>query len=121
MSNKENFNIDNFDKNGACWPFKIKQIETSRKRVFSFQSLAKKNIGNPISLKPNLLSTFFDKLCFDENVIAKVREIIGEDIYIWSSAIFAKLPGGKDRKYIIKIIHMAIINKQCCFCMDSNG
>ncbi len=94
MSNKENFNIDNFDKNGACWPFKIKQnLGDLEKEYFAFQSLAKKNIGNPISLKPNLLSTFFDKLCFDENVIAKVREIIGEDIYIWSSAIFAKLPG----------------------------
>ncbi len=88
------FNIENFDKNGACWPFKIKQdLGNLEKEYFEFQKLAESNLGHPVSLKPNLLSTFFDKLCFDENVISKVKQIIGDDIYIWSSAIFAKLPG----------------------------
>ena len=86
--------IENFNENGACWPFKIKQnLGDLEKEYFKFQTTAKEKLGNPISLKPNLLSSFFDKLCFDENVLSKVKQIIGEDIYIWSSAIFAKLPG----------------------------
>ena len=86
--------IENFNENGACWPFKIKQnLGDLEKEYFKFQTTAKEKLGHPISLKPNLLSSFFDKLCFDENVLSKVKQIIGEDIYIWSSDIFAKLPG----------------------------
>ncbi len=88
------FKINDFEKNGVCWPFKISQsLNNLEEEYFKFQNLAVSKLGNPISLKPNLLSTFFDKLCFDENILSKVRELIGDDIYIWSSAFFAKSPG----------------------------
>ena len=46
-----------------------------------------------MSLKPNLLSTVFDKLAHDKNVLKLVKQAIGDDIYIWSSAFFFKAPG----------------------------
>ena len=45
------------------------------------------------ALKPHLLSTFFDEMARDKSIIDNVKKIIGEDIYVWSSAFFAKAPG----------------------------
>ena len=93
MNKNSNFNLANFTKNGVCWPFKIKNnLLDFQNEYFDFQKNAKLKLGHPISIKPNLLSTFFDQLCFDENVLSVVKKIIGENIYIWSSAIFEKAP-----------------------------
>ncbi len=92
------FSLDKFDVNGVAWPFKLKLIEKIQlnrlsDEYFKLQDNANINFKNKISLKPNLLSTFFDEVAFDENIIGKVKKLIGEDIYIWSSAFFAKAPG----------------------------
>ena len=87
--------IDDYETNGVAWPFDLsdqfsaKQLEPE---YFKFQTLAKKTFGKKVSLKPNLLSTFFDALAFDSEVIKQVSRVIGPDIYIWSSAFFFKAP-----------------------------
>ena len=66
----ENYDIKNFKTNGVAWPFNKK-----------------------LSVKPHILSNFLYKLACDDNVLDKVKEIIGDNIYIWSSAFFSKAPG----------------------------
>ena len=90
------FSIKNFKKNGFAYPFKLKkklQPGELEKEYHSFQNDCKNKLNYSVSLKPNLLSTFFNDLVFDENIISAVKEIIGDDIYIWSSAFFPKDPG----------------------------
>ena len=91
-----NFTASNFNNTGICWPLKLKFDHNSsnfEKEYFNFQKKAELNFKKNITLKPNLVSTFFDKIAFDENIIKEVKKLIGDDIYIWSSAIFAKPPG----------------------------
>jgi len=91
---KIKFDIDNYKKNGMAWPFELhSQYGNLEKEFFDFQAKSKKNLGFLVSLKPNLLSTFFDKLAMDKSIINNVKKIIGDDIYIWSSAFFHKAPG----------------------------
>ena len=90
------YNLDSFDKNGFAYPLKLKSSFESNeleKEYYNFHNTCKHKLSYRASLKPNLLSTFFDGLAFDENVISAVKKIIGEDIYIWSSAFFPKEPG----------------------------
>ncbi len=92
------FTTDSFDRNGIAWPYKLKLLnkinkETLSDEYFDLQKKAEKTINKKVSLKPNLLSTFFDKIAFDENILTEVKKIIGNNIYIWSSAFFAKAPG----------------------------
>ena len=89
-----NYPLKNFQSNGMAWPFELsKKYENLEDEYFSFQKISQEKLGHPVTLKPNLLSTFFDKLATDESIINKVKEIIGENIYIWSSAFFPKAPG----------------------------
>ena len=93
--NENLFSTENFAENGIAYPLKLKTnfIEQElENEYFKFQSESKKYLGQSVSLKPNLLSTFFDKLAFDDNIISEIKKIIGEDIYIWSSAFFPKEP-----------------------------
>ena len=88
------YNINNFDKNGMAWPFKLsKKYNNLEEKYFEFQKNAKKYLGHSVTLKPNLLSTFFDELAMDESIINNVKKIIGNNVYIWSSAFFPKAPG----------------------------
>lgn len=88
------YNLQNFNKNGVAFPFDLKEEIYQKKDLLSeydrFQSNAKKIFGKIITLKPNLLSLFFDKLCFNSDIIEKVKSLIGPNLYVWSSAIFAK-------------------------------
>ena len=91
-----NFNINNFDNNGFAYPFKLSENfepEKLQEEYYNFQNKCKDLLNYNVSLKPNLLSTFFDKLAFDKNIISAVKKIIGEDVYIWSSAFFPKEAG----------------------------
>lgn len=91
---KDNFNIENYEENGMAWPFNLYHTYGDLEReYFDFQEKSKKILGSSVSLKPNLLSTFFDKLTMDRSIINNVKKIIGENIYIWSSAFFPKAPG----------------------------
>tara|TARA_B100000029_G_C17550298_1_gene949855 strand:- start:769 stop:1605 length:837 start_codon:yes stop_codon:yes gene_type:complete len=87
--------IHDYVSNGVAWPFELSgqftpgQLETE---YFKFQKAAQKIYGKKISIKPNLLSVFFDALAFDSEIIKQVSSIIGPDIYIWSSAFFFKAP-----------------------------
>lgn len=90
------YDVKSFDKYGFAYPFKVSSLfnaETFKDEYYKFQNQCKEKLNHKVSLKPNLLSTFFDKLAFDENVINEVKKIIGDDIYIWSSAFFPKEPG----------------------------
>ena len=90
------YNLDKFDENGFAYPLKLKNNINSNDLIeeyYNFQKICKKKLNYSVSLKPNLLSKFFDNLAFDENIISSVKQIIGEDIYIWSSAFFPKEPG----------------------------
>jgi hypothetical protein len=89
-----NFIIKNFQTNGMAWPFELsKKYDDLENQYFEFQKNANQILGHQVTLKPNLLSTFFDKLAMDESIIENVKKIIGENIYIWSSAFFPKAPG----------------------------
>lgn len=93
MSNK--FDVNNFNKNGIVWPLELndkKNLEKFENEYFKFKKKSQEIFNNNISLKPHLLSKFFYKLATDESVLENVKKIIGEDIYIWSSAFFAKAP-----------------------------
>lgn len=89
------YNINQFSDNGVSWPFNINDLrgKNLKDEYFNFQAKAQKIMKKNISLKPNLLSKFFDNLCFKEEILYNVKKLIGNDIYIWSSAIFAKPPG----------------------------
>lgn len=91
-------NLDNFKENNFIWPLHLsienEGLDPSKfsDQYFNFQEEAKKKLGYEVSLKPNLLSKFFDKLCFNKNIINNVKKLIGNDIYVWSSALFPKAP-----------------------------
>lgn len=86
--------IKNYHINGMAWPFKLsKKYVNLEKEYFSFQKKSQEKLGHQVTVKPNLLSTFFYNLATDDSIINKVKEIIGENIYIWSSAFFPKAPG----------------------------
>ena len=89
------FSLDKFNENGVSWPFTINNLsgQDLEKKYFKFQEKAKSVFKKDISLKPNLISKFFDSLCFEEEILTNVKKIIGNDVYIWSSAIFSKPPG----------------------------
>ena len=92
----ENYDIKNFKKNGVAWPYELKQQfnpDELEKKFFEFQKKSLEIFDRKISLKPHILSNFFYKLACDDNVLDKVKEIIGNNIYIWSSAFFSKAPG----------------------------
>ena len=93
MSNK--FDVINFNNNGIVWPLELsdkKDLKKFENEYFKFKKKSHEIFNNNISLKPHLLSRFFYKLATDESVLENVKKIIGEDIYIWSSAFFAKAP-----------------------------
>lgn len=90
------YSLKNFSNNGVCWPLKLQMqnnLEELEKQFFKFKKLSIKNFGSVASLKPHLLSTFFNNLSKDKNILDSVKKIIGDNIYIWSSAFFAKAPG----------------------------
>ena len=61
----KNFDIENFSKNGIAYPFEIENMYSSERFVseyFKFNEKSQKIFGSKISLKPHLLSTFFDKM-----------------------------------------------------------
>ena len=92
----KNFDIENFSKNGIAYPFEIENMYSAERLVneyFKFKEKSQKILGSFISLKPHLLSTFFDKIAKDNAIIKEVKKIIGDNIYIWSSAFFPKAPG----------------------------
>ena len=99
--------LENFKTNGAAWPFELPEYKNNdilKEKYFEFQKKAEKYKGATVSLKPNLLSTFFHKLSVNPNIISNVKKIIGDDIYIWSSAFFAKAPGqGKIVSYHVYV------------------
>ena len=94
-------NIEQYEKNGVACPYNLSQdnkILNLEKEYFKFQNQCEKHFGKKMSLKPNLLSTVFDKLAHDDQILKMVKKTIGENIYIWSSAFFFKAP--KDGKIV---------------------
>lgn len=92
----ENYDIQNFKKNGVAWPYDLELKFNSgelENKYFEFQKKSFKIFKRSLSLKPHILSNFFYKLACDNNILDKVKEIIGNDIYVWSSAFFSKAPG----------------------------
>ena len=90
------YKLNDFKKCGVAWPFSLpnlNELDDLEKKYFEFQDQALRKFGIKISLKPNLLSIFFYKLSIHQTIVEKVKSIIGENIYIWSSAFFAKAPG----------------------------
>ena len=89
------YSLNKFNENGVSWPFTINNLsgQNLEKKYLNFQEKAKSTFKKDISLKPNLISKFFDSLCFEEEILTNVKKIIGNDVYIWSSAIFSKPPG----------------------------
>ena len=87
------YNLNKFDENGVCWPLNLYNqynLGELKKQFDNFKDLSIKNFGSLVSLKPHLLSTFFYELANDKNIISSVKQVLGENIYIWSSAFFAK-------------------------------
>ena len=89
------YTLEKFEENGFASPFDLSEENKDidfEKEYFSFQQKSIEKFGKKVSVKPNLLSTIFDRLAFDTKIIEKVKKIIGDDIYIWSSAFFFKAP-----------------------------
>jgi ectoine hydroxylase-related dioxygenase (phytanoyl-CoA dioxygenase family) len=87
--------IETYEEYGVAWPLNLSQQNKNinlEKEYFNFQEQSQEYFGKKISLKPNLLSSVFDKLAFDEEILKHVKKVIGDDIYIWSSAFFFKGP-----------------------------
>lgn len=91
------YDLDQFNSNGVAWPFQYKDDtflpDKLEQNYQDFQLKAQKFFGNKITLKPNLVSKFFDNFLDHPSILPKVKKLIGENIYVWSSAIFAKAPG----------------------------
>ena len=90
------FPIEKFNENGIAFPLKLKDEISSNifeKEYFEFKNKSEQLFGSNISLKPHLLSKFFYKLAIDKSILENVKKIIGNNIYLWSSAFFAKAPG----------------------------
>ena len=90
------YNVENFDENGIAWPYSLKikhDISEFETQYFRYKENSQKHFGKDCSLKPHLLSKFFYDLAVDESILNNIKKIIGENIYIWSSAFFAKAPG----------------------------
>ena len=91
------YSLEDFNKNGVAWPFQVQEnsvlANNFEKEYHVFQNKAQNILGRKITLKPNLLSKFFDSFLDHPLILPKVQKIIGDDIYVWSSAIFAKAPG----------------------------
>ena len=88
--------LSDFNKTGVAWPLELSaKFEESylEKKYFEFQQNAFKHFGKKISIKPNLLSKFFDTIAFSDDIINNVKNLIGENLYLWSSAFFCKAPG----------------------------
>ncbi len=91
----QKFNLKDFSDNGVSWPFNLDTLLYSKQleeEYFKFQEKAIKFIGSKVTLKPNLLCPFFYNLSVHPSIVNKVKSIIGDDIYIWSSAFFPKAP-----------------------------
>ena len=73
------YNLNQFSNNGVSWPFNINDLagKNLESEYFDFQSKALSIIKKNITLKPNLLSKFFDSLCFNEEILINVKKIIG--------------------------------------------
>ena len=96
MNSNQEYNLRNFPKNGLAWPYNLDNKfspEVLEKEYFDFKDKSLKLFSKDISLKPHLLSKFFYNLATDTSVLDKIKQLIGEDIYIWSSAFFTKAPG----------------------------
>jgi len=88
------FPIEKFKTNGMACPLELSKKHINlEEKYFEFQKKSLNKLGHLVTLKPNLLSIFFHQLATDEAIINNVKKIIGEDIYIWSSAFFPKAPG----------------------------
>ena len=91
------YRLEEFSKNGVAWPFQIQggsySAHNFENQYHDFQDKAQKILEKKITLKPNLLSKFFDSFLDHPSILPKVKKIIGDDIYVWSSVIFAKAPG----------------------------
>ena len=91
------YNLQSFKETGVAWPLSVDNIDQNKtnleKEYFNFQALASKILRQKISLKPNLLSTFFDSFLDHPSILPRVKKIIGDNIYVWSSVFFAKAPG----------------------------
>ena len=88
------YSLKEFETNGVAWPFTIEDNSLDslnlESKYHNFQKKAQEVMGRKITLKPNLLSKFFDNFLDHPSILPKVKKIIGENIYVWSSAIFAK-------------------------------
>jgi non-haem Fe2+, alpha-ketoglutarate-dependent halogenase len=92
----QEYNLKNFNKNGVAWSYKLEKnydVQELKDEYFKFKDTSLKVFSKEVSLKPHLLSNFFYKLAIDKNILKCVKEIIGENVYIWSSAFFPKAPG----------------------------
>ena len=88
--------LEKYEENGVACPYDLSlknQGLNLEDEYFKFQSECEKYFEKQMSLKPNLLSTTFDKLAHDDQIIKMVKKTIGNNIYIWSSAFFFKGPG----------------------------
>ena len=77
------YDLNQFSDNGVSWPFNINDLTGKNllDEYFNFQAKAQSIMKKNITLKPNLLSKFFDNLCFKEEILHNVRKLIGNDIY----------------------------------------
>lgn len=88
----------------AHWPFDlsikneldIDQDFTSY--YYNYKENCINKLGKVIALKPHLLSEKLFNLATDKNIISRLKELIGPDISIWSSAFFVK--ESKSKKYV---------------------
>ena len=88
--------LNNFDENGIAYPFELEKKYNESdllNNYLDYKKNSEKVFGRMQSLKPHLLSSFFGEIARDKSIIENVKKIIGNNVYIWSSAFFTKAPG----------------------------
>ena len=69
--------LEKYQENGLTYPFKLNSQFSQEKLLseyFDFQKKSEEVFKKKLSVKPNLLSVFFDKLATDDSIISKVKK-----------------------------------------------
>jgi len=89
---------------GASWPHEIDPSDLLKYNIkisslySEFKAKSEEVFGRICSVKPHLLSEKLYRLAITPSVISKVKDYIGPDVNIWSSALFVKPANTK--KYV---------------------
>ena len=89
---------ERYEKDGFWFPFRLMSPEQAGRIADEFVAFSTgdsvKRYSDPNNqlylLKAHLLFAWADRICHDERLLDAVEQLIGPDIMVWSSGVFAK-------------------------------